>query len=66
MISASWVINEPFTKISEGLQCQSFFTKKSVNVFRKQNKFKIRNKAGIQSQENGHIYKLRLRHGPCI
>ena len=35
-------------------------------VFRKQNKLEIRNKVGIQSQENWHIYKLKLRHGPCI
>ena len=25
-------------------------------IFRKQNKFQIRKTAGIQSQENGHIY----------
>ena len=23
-------------------------------------------KAGIQSQENGHIYKIKIRHVPCI
>ena len=28
-------------------------------VSRKQNKFQIRKKAGIQSQENGHIYKIK-------
>ena len=30
-------------------------------VFQKQNKFQIRKKAGIQSQENGHIYKIKIK-----
>ena len=40
--------------------------KRGEGVFRKQNDFQMRNKAGIPSQENGLIYKLKLRHGPCI
>ena len=31
-------------------------------IFRKQNKFQIRKKAGIQSQENGRFYIFRMMY----
>ena len=34
---------------------------KPEEVFRKQNKLQTRNKARIQSQENGHIYKIKIK-----
>ena len=36
----------------------------NIIVFRKQNKFQIRKKAGIQSQENGHISKIKIKTSP--